>query len=75
MVSTSTASQRWPEMRARGLRPRACYLVTDFSNPSGVSLDLDTRHALLDLAIRKDLLLLEYNPYGYFSPDPPNDFE
>jgi (S)-3,5-dihydroxyphenylglycine transaminase len=55
--------------RARGLRPRACYLVTDFSNPSGVSLDLETRHALLDLAEREDLLLLEDNPYGYFSAD------
>ncbi|MEU9291569.1 PLP-dependent aminotransferase family protein [Streptomyces sp. NPDC048275] len=57
------------EARARGLRPRACYLVPDFSNPSGVSLDLETRHALLDLAEREDLLLLEDNPYGYFSAD------
>ncbi|MGZ3118332.1 aminotransferase-like domain-containing protein [Streptomyces sp. H62] len=57
------------DARARGLRPRACYLVTDFSNPSGVSLDLETRHALLDLAEREDLLLLEDNPYGYFSAD------
>ncbi|MFI6640479.1 PLP-dependent aminotransferase family protein [Streptomyces sp. NPDC050504] len=55
--------------RARGLRPRALYLVPDFSNPSGVSLDVDTRHALLDLADRLDLLLLEDNPYGYFSAD------
>jgi (S)-3,5-dihydroxyphenylglycine transaminase len=57
------------EARARGLRPRACYLVADFANPSGVSLDLATRHALLELAERMDLLLLEDNPYGYFSAD------
>lgn len=57
------------EARARGLRPRACYLVPDFSNPTGTSLDLTTRHALLDVAEREDLLLLEDNPYGYFSAD------
>ncbi len=57
------------EARARGLRPRACYLVADFANPSGISLDPEARHALLDLAERLDLLLLEDNPYGYFDAD------
>lgn len=57
------------EARARGLRPRACYLIPDFSNPSGVSVDVPTRHELLDLAERLDLLLLEDNPYGYFTAE------
>lgn len=52
--------------RRAGLRPRACYLVPDFSNPTGVSLDLPTRRALLELAAREGLLLLEDNPYGVF---------
>jgi (S)-3,5-dihydroxyphenylglycine transaminase len=52
--------------RESGLRPRACYLLPDFSNPEGVSLDLPTRRALLDLADDQDLLLLEDNPYGLF---------
>ncbi|MGW2051694.1 aminotransferase-like domain-containing protein [Streptomyces sp. NPDC001858] len=52
--------------RAEGLRPRACYLVPDFSNPLGISLTLDTRRRLLDLAEELDLLLLEDNPYGLF---------
>ncbi|MFF2998198.1 PLP-dependent aminotransferase family protein [Streptomyces sp. NPDC057950] len=53
-------------VRAEGLRPRACYVIPDFSNPLGVSLDLDTRRRLLDLAEQLDLLLLEDNPYGLF---------
>ncbi|MFI2721136.1 PLP-dependent aminotransferase family protein [Streptomyces collinus] len=57
------------DARAQGLRPRACYLIPDFSNPSGVSIDVPTRQALLDLAERLDLLLLEDNPYGYFTAD------
>jgi (S)-3,5-dihydroxyphenylglycine transaminase len=55
--------------RADGLRPRACYLVPDFANPSGVTMDLPTRRALLDLARAEDLLVLEDNPYGVFSAD------
>nr|WP_184943474.1 PLP-dependent aminotransferase family protein [Kitasatospora kifunensis] len=58
------------QARAQGLRPRACYLLADHSNPSGLSLDLPTRHALLELAEREDLLLLEDNPYGVFASSP-----
>ncbi|WP_374251201.1 PLP-dependent aminotransferase family protein [Micromonospora sp. R77] len=52
--------------RAEGLRPRACYLMPDFANPSGVSMDLDRRRRLLDLAAEEELLLIEDNPYGLF---------
>ncbi|MGW3851972.1 PLP-dependent aminotransferase family protein [Streptomyces fagopyri] len=52
--------------RAEGLRPRALYVIPDFSNPLGISLDLDTRRRLLDLASQLDLLVLEDNPYGLF---------
>lgn len=52
--------------RADGLRPRALYLVPDFANPTGLTLDLPTRHRLLDLAEELDLLLIEDNPYGMF---------
>jgi (S)-3,5-dihydroxyphenylglycine transaminase len=52
--------------RERGLRPRACYVMPDFANPSGARLDLMTRRALLDIAAREGILLLEDNPYGLF---------
>lgn len=52
--------------RAEGLRPRALYLVPEFANPSGVSLDVETRRRLLELAESEDFLLLEDNPYGLF---------
>ncbi|MEU8540637.1 PLP-dependent aminotransferase family protein [Streptomyces sp. NPDC048717] len=54
------------QARERGLRPRACYIVPDFANPSGLRLDLGTRRELLDLAAREGILLLEDNPYGMF---------
>jgi (S)-3,5-dihydroxyphenylglycine transaminase len=52
--------------RAAGLRPRACYVMPDYANPSGLSMDLATRRALLALAVEEDILLLEDNPYGLF---------
>lgn len=53
-------------VREAGLRPRACYVMPDFANPSGVSLTIPVRHRLLDLAAREQILLLEDNPYGLF---------
>ncbi|MEU4191030.1 PLP-dependent aminotransferase family protein [Kribbella sp. NPDC026611] len=52
--------------RADGLRPRACYVMPDFANPSGLSLDVETRRQLLQVAAEEDLLLIEDNPYGLF---------
>ena len=52
--------------RADGLRPRGCYVMPDFANPSGLSMDLDSRRRLLEVAAAEDLLLLEDNPYGLF---------
>lgn len=52
--------------RAAGLRPRACYVMPDFANPSGVSLTVPLRRGLLDLASREQIMLLEDNPYGLF---------
>ncbi|NOK37968.1 PLP-dependent aminotransferase family protein [Corallococcus exercitus] len=54
-------------LRAEGKRPRALYLVADFANPSGRSLPEASRQRLLDLAAREQFLILEDNPYGFFS--------
>jgi (S)-3,5-dihydroxyphenylglycine transaminase len=55
--------------RAAGLRPRACYVIPDFANPSGVSMSRSVRERLLALADELDLLVLEDNPYGLFHGD------
>ncbi|MFF7865821.1 PLP-dependent aminotransferase family protein [Streptomyces qaidamensis] len=54
--------------KARGRRPRAFYVVPDHSNPSGSTMSLQERHALLDLAQREDFLILEDSPYRLVSP-------
>jgi (S)-3,5-dihydroxyphenylglycine transaminase len=54
--------------RARGRRPRAFYVVPDHSNPSGTTMSLESRHTLLELAARLDILVLEDSPYRLVSP-------
>lgn len=44
-------------------RARLLYTVPDFQNPTGVTLSLDRRKRLLELANRHDLLVLEDSPY------------
>lgn len=59
------------QVREKGLRPRACYVMPDFANPSGRSMDVPTRHRLLARAAAHGLLLIEDNPYGFFGPRRP----
>ncbi|WP_394825887.1 PLP-dependent aminotransferase family protein [Pendulispora albinea] len=60
------------DLRARGKRPRALYVIPDFSNPSGSSMSLENRRQLLALAGDEAIVILEDNPYGFFvgSGDP-----
>jgi (S)-3,5-dihydroxyphenylglycine transaminase len=57
------------EVRASGRRPRALYVVSNFANPSGVSLSAGVRRGLIEVAADEDLLILEDDPYGLFGLD------
>ncbi|MFJ4679517.1 PLP-dependent aminotransferase family protein [Kitasatospora sp. NPDC088783] len=65
-VDLADLAAKLHQARERGLHPRACYVVPDFANPSGLRLELETRRELLALAAREGILLLEDNPYGMF---------
>lgn len=51
--------------RRAGQRVRALYTAPDFANPSGTRMELAHRRALLDVADREDLLLIEDGTYGF----------
>jgi len=68
-VDLADLAEQLHRARASGLRPRACYLMPDFANPSGLTMDLDLRRRLLALARAENILLLEDNPYGLFPLD------
>ena len=54
---------------------KAVYVIPDFQNPSGITMSLDKRKRLLEIAKREDLLIFEDNPYGHLrfagEPVPP----
>ncbi|MFJ9369754.1 PLP-dependent aminotransferase family protein [Nocardia sp. NPDC101769] len=65
-ISAAIVAEAVAALRIRGKRPRALYLVPDFSNPSGATIPAGRRRELLAVASQTDLLLLEDNPYGFF---------
>ena len=51
------------------------YTIPEFQNPTGISMKLERKRALIDLAIKYDLPILEDNPYGalrYFGEATPD---
>lgn len=70
-ISCADLDQAIRAERARGRRPRAIYVVPDHANPSGTTMPLPARAALLDLAARHDVLILEDSPYRLVSPGVP----
>lgn len=53
-------------LRTKGKKPKALYVIPDFSNPSGASLPLQDRKLLLEWAHKNHILLIEDNPYNVF---------
>src|SRR4051794_27265720 len=49
---------------AEGRVPKFIYTVPSFQNPAGVTLSLERRRRLVEVARRRELLVLEDNPYG-----------
>jgi 2-aminoadipate transaminase len=52
------------ELAAAGRRPKFVYTVPTFQNPAGVTLSLERRVRLVELARQHEMILVEDNPYG-----------
>jgi 2-aminoadipate transaminase len=51
--------------------PKLIYTIPTFQNPTGVTMPLERRKALVDLARERDILILEDDPYGELWVDEP----
>lgn len=60
------------EVCEAGGAPKMLYTIPTFQNPSGTTMSLERRRALVELAERFDFILLEDDPYGElrFEGDP-----
>jgi 2-aminoadipate transaminase len=66
------------QVLAAGERPALLYTIPTFQNPSGRTLSAERRQRLVELARRRDLLVLEDDPYGlvrFEGAAPPTLFE
>ena len=63
-MKTDLLEQTLTELEAGGRRPKFIYSVPTFQNPGGVTLSLERRRHLVELARRHEILIVEDNPYG-----------
>jgi 2-aminoadipate transaminase len=52
------------ELSEAGRRPKFVYTVPTFQNPAGVTMALERRLRLVELARRHEMIVVEDNPYG-----------
>jgi DNA-binding transcriptional MocR family regulator len=52
------------QLALQGKNPKLFYTVSNFQNPTGYTTSLARRRAVLELANRYNLLIIEDNPYG-----------
>lgn len=57
------------ERAIRQYRPRFLYTIPNFQNPTGLSIPLACRQALIDLATRYDFWIVEDDVYGLLAYD------
>lgn len=53
----------WQRLRAEGRTIKFLYVVPNFQNPTGLLVSQEKRQALLTWAMRRDLLIVEDDPY------------
>ena len=63
-MQVEVLEQLLAELRDEGRRPKFIYSVPSFQNPAGVTMSLERRRHLVELARANELLVVEDNPYG-----------
>ena len=60
------------QLDQEGRRPKFIYTVPTFQNPGGVTMSLERRRRLVEIAREREILVVEDNPYGLlrYSGDP-----
>jgi 2-aminoadipate transaminase len=63
-LSLDALDEVWREKNAQGKRVKLLYVIPNFQNPTGRLLSRTRRLAVLDWAERRDVLIVEDDPYG-----------
>jgi 2-aminoadipate transaminase len=63
-IDVDAVEDVWQRETRAGKTVKLLYVIPNFQNPTGALLSLDNRRRLLDWAERRDILILEDDPYG-----------
>lgn len=63
-ISLDDLDAVWRRETGRGRRVKLLYIIPNFQNPTGRLLGLDKRQRLLEWAARRDVIIVEDDPYG-----------
>ena len=62
-IDLAALDATWERCRHEGRRVKFLYVVPNFQNPTGLLIGLDKRQRLLEWAERRDVLIVEDDPY------------
>ncbi len=62
-IKTDALEEEIKRLAGQSKHPKYIYIIPDFQNPSGITLTLPRRKALIALAEKYDLLIIEDSPY------------
>lgn len=62
-VDLASLDETWQRLHGEGRRVRMLYVVPNFQNPTGLLIGLEKRLRLLEWAERRNVLLIEDDPY------------
>lgn len=63
-ILVSEVEKKLKELSGKKIGVKFIYVVPNFSNPSGVTISLERREKLLELAKKYNTIIIEDNPYG-----------
>ncbi|MCK5148494.1 PLP-dependent aminotransferase family protein [bacterium] len=62
-MKTDLLEKKLAELKEQNLKPKFIYTVPDFQNPAGVTLSLERRKHMLELAREYGIIIIEDTPY------------
>ncbi len=66
-MDTSIVEEKVKRLKAEGARVKLVYTNPTSQNPTGSTMSLERRKHLLEIASRYDLLIIEDDPYSFFT--------
>ena len=62
-MRTDLLKKQLTKLAAKKKKPKFIYVVPDFQNPSGVTMSLERRKTILDMACKYEIPIIEDSPY------------